>query len=235
MKETVERILDEEYDFGKEVKPLSFSCDVIRCEMQAGREQYGAFYILGDSGAQGRIYVSDLRFETDADSFEGSSTEIPYKVSSYGLKPGDKRAGFISIISNRGEYELPFEITVQSEMPMSSMGEIRNLFHFANLAKEEWNEAVSLFYSHSFVNILEDSDAQFMTAYRALSAYSGSEQNMEQFLQVADYLDSMALLRRCRYQLAAEKRSAGPLLSPDHSDERKRSSSPYHRRETRAR
>ncbi|MCR5210333.1 MAG: DUF5717 family protein [Lachnospiraceae bacterium] len=185
MKETVERILDEEYDFGKEVKPLSFSCDVIRCEMQAGREQYGAFYILGDSQAEGRIYVSDLRFECDADSFEGSSTEIPYKVSSYGLKPGDKRTGFISIISNRGEYELPFEITVQSEMPMSSMGEIRNLFHFANLAKEEWNEAVSLFYSHSFVNILEDTDAQFMTAYRALSAYRGSEQNMEQFLQVA--------------------------------------------------
>ena len=69
----------------------------------------------------------------------------------------------------------------------SSVGSIKNLFHFANLAKSNWAEAVNLFYSPEFESIFSGSDAQYADDYYGLSACNGSEQNMEEF-QVGELL-----------------------------------------------
>ena len=185
MKDTIRNILDEQYDFGREVKPLSFSCDVISCAMSADSEQFGSFYIMGEKNTRGFVYCTDLRFQLRVTEFTGGSCEIPYRLSSKGLEPGDVHKGTVFIISDHGEYELPFEINILSEIPGSSLGDIRNLFHFTNLAMTDWKTACDLFYSGSFVNILSGTDSQYTTAYRALSVYSGNQFNMEKFLQIA--------------------------------------------------
>ena len=185
MKDTIQNILDEQYDFGREVKPLSFSCDVISCAMSADSEQFGSFYIMGEKDTRGFIYCTDLRFQLKESVFSGGSSEIPYKLSSRGLEPGDVHKGVVFVVSDHGEYEIPFEIVILSEIPGSSLGDIRNLFHFTNLAMTDWKTACDMFYSKAFVNILSGNDAQYITAYRALSVYSGNQFNMEKFLQIA--------------------------------------------------
>ena len=42
-------------------------------------------------------------------------------------------------------------VTVEHGVLNSSVGPIRNLFHFANLAKSNWKEAVRLFYRPEFL------------------------------------------------------------------------------------
>lgn len=185
MKDTIQNILDEQYDFGREVKPLSFSCDVISCAMSADSEQFGSFYIMGEKNTRGFVYCTDLRFQIRETEFTGGSSEIPYRLSSKGLEPGDVHKGTVFIVSDHGEYEIPFEISILSEIPGSSLGDIRNLFHFTNLAMTDWKTACDLFYSDSFVKILSGTDSQYTTAYRALSVYSGNQFNMEKFLQIA--------------------------------------------------
>lgn len=64
----------------------------------------------------------------------------------------------------------------------SSIGAIRNLFHFANLAKSNWKEAVRLFYDPEFLRLFQGNDAHFYDSYRILSTYEGNEQNVEEFL-----------------------------------------------------
>ena len=84
------------------------------------------------------------------DQFTGSDAEIFYCFHGEDLEEGDVIKGSFSVVSNRGEYNLPFVVTVEHGMLNSSIGAIRNLFHFANLAKNNWKEAVRLFYDPEF-------------------------------------------------------------------------------------
>ena len=183
MEKCVDEILNGTYDFGRERAPLSFSCAKVNCETGRGSTIYGSFYIMGDSECRGFVHVSDPHLKTETDTFSGAASEISYTVSTVGLKPDSVVTGKIDIISNRGEYEMPFEIRVSDELPDSSMGEIKNLFHFANLAMGAWDEAVELFYSPRFKNILTGPDAEYLAAYRGFSAYPGNACNVERFLE----------------------------------------------------
>ena len=91
--------------------------------------------------------------------------------------------GYFYIISNCGEYELPYRIEIEDDRVESSLGTIKNMFHFANLAKASWEEAVKAFYSPQFKKIFSaGADRQYYNAYKGLSAVPGNEQNMEEFL-----------------------------------------------------
>ncbi|MDE5933921.1 MAG: hypothetical protein K2H40_15760, partial [Lachnospiraceae bacterium] len=90
--------------------------------------------------------------------------------------------GAFHMISNQGEYYLPFSVSVTAEEIASSLGEIKNLFHFTNLAKSNWAEAVKLFYSPAFEQILTGNDKQHYASYKGLSAVYGNEHNVEEFL-----------------------------------------------------
>ena len=66
------------------------------------------------------------------------------------MEPGEEARGAFHIISNQGEYYIPFFVSVVPKTIDSSLGNIKNLFHFTNLAKSSWEEAVKLFYSKEF-------------------------------------------------------------------------------------
>ena len=98
------------------------------------------------------------------------------------MSQGDVLKGNFRIISNQGEYLLPFVVTIRSCVVASSLGDIRNLFHFANLAKTDWDEAVRLFYSGNFMSVFKGNDAQYESLYRGLSENPDNVQNVEEFL-----------------------------------------------------
>ncbi len=185
MKEILKKILKEDYDFGEEREPLSFSCGEISCESAPDRQLHGSFSIYSASGASGYVWSDDLRIRVDDERFFGKLCEIRYTVDTSGLAHGSVHTGALAIVSDHGEYELPYRVAVSGRLPDSSLGEIRNLFHFANLAKADWNEAAELFYSERFKHVLGGPDAVFLTSYRGFSAESGNPANMESFLQVS--------------------------------------------------
>ncbi len=187
MREIISKIINGEYDFQAERHPLLFSCDEIVCENYAGRRLHGTFdiYTEDPDGAEGTLFCRDLRVTIDTPEFSGRQNTIRYTVDTNGLSQGYSYSGTIAVISDHGEYEIPYRIKVEGEMIESSLGEIKNLFHFANLAKSDWEGALGLFYSGKFQQILNGQDASYKGAYRGFSAYEGSERNMENFLEVA--------------------------------------------------
>lgn len=186
MKKIIDAMLAEDYSFGHKKSQLSFSCTSLEYGVAFGRTVRGSFTIIADEKLkpEGYVYASDLRMLVSRNQFGGLEMEIPFQFDAHGLEEGSVCEGVFAIVSNLGEYELPYRITVERNLPDTSMGVIRNLFHYANLAKENWQEAVKLFYSPGFIHILDGSERQYRSIYRGMSVCEGNEQNVENFLTV---------------------------------------------------
>ena len=182
MQEIIDRILGGNFDY--ENGSLEFSCSKIEISLSQGTAYEGSFHILSasDGYVKGSVLSDHLRMECMTDQFTGSDAEIFYCFHGENLAEGDVVKGAFSVVSNRGEYNLPFVVTVEHGVLNSSIGPIRNLFHFANLAKSNWKEAVRLFYDPELIRLFQGNDAHFYDNYRILSAYDGNEQNVEEFL-----------------------------------------------------
>lgn len=182
MQKIIDQILEGDFDY--ESGSLDFSCAKIEFVIRKGGQYEGSFRIYAPSGVYtaGTVSSSDWRMECLTGEFSGAEDEISFRFHGEKLEEGDVVKGTFDIISNQGEYYLPFVASVEYAIPESSIGPVKNLFHFANLAKSDWKEAVNLFYSPEFVNVFSGSDARYLEDYRALAAYRGQEQNVEEFL-----------------------------------------------------
>lgn len=195
MKRMLDRVLENSDQDNSRMYDLSFSCSSIEFEVTSGKMHHGSFRIIADnkSNPEGYIFTDDMRMVIRTSEFTGLEREIFYEYDSTGLKEGTQASGVINIVSNLGEYEIPYTVKISNVTMGSDLGEVRNLFHFANLAKTDWEQAVRLFYSPNFENILTGNDSVYRGYYRGLS--SGllededgniiyNENNVDRFLEL---------------------------------------------------
>lgn len=162
---------------------LEFSCQNIEFSTEPGEIVEDSFTIYAaDKYAEGKIYSSDTRMRLYEVEFRGVETQVGYSFNGTSVEAGSSIRGEFVIISNRGEYAIAYKINVQRPQLLSSLGNIRNLFHFTNLAQTSWEEAVALFYSRNFVSVLQKSDKNAYLSHVGQSRYEGNEQNVEEFL-----------------------------------------------------
>ena len=201
MEEVIDRLLrgDFDYDNGS----LDFSCSKLELTIRSGEIKEGSFKILGEPGryTRGTVTSSDGRMECLTTEFVGTQEEISFCFHGENLEEGDVVKGEFCVISNQGEYYLPFVVNVEYVQLTSSLGNVKNLFHFANLARTSPEEAAGLFYSPDFGKIFTGSDKQHYAQYCALAAVPGNEQNIEEFLiginkkQKTEYLTDLQEIR----------------------------------------
>jgi hypothetical protein len=205
MQDMISRIRNGNFDYEKGT--LDFSCTKIELTLPKETIYEGSFHIISSPGlvTDGYVTSSDMRMECLTEEFSGNNAEIAYRWNGVHSEEGDVVKGSFYICSGRGEYYLPYVISIEHAVMDSSVGPVKNLFHFANLAKSSWNEAVKLFYSDNFKDIFTGNDAGYLDSYRALSANPGNEQNMEEFLihinkkQKVDYFLSKNHIEITRY------------------------------------
>lgn len=167
---------------------LEFDVPMLEIVAEAGKEYKGKFQIrvCSEHEASGNVYTTDYRVECPKGGFKGKNLEVPFIFDTTGMEQGDLAKGEFYIISNLGEYYLPYEVRIESASLNSELGEIKNLFHFANLAKVNWEEALNCFYDEKFIDILYDSGKQYLEVYLALSEAERNGKNqdfaLEQFL-----------------------------------------------------
>lgn len=182
MKKRIANLLEGNFDY--ENGSLDFSCTKLELTLYRDEQLEGSFKVYGPKGrlTEGYVYSTEKRMKCLTEEFVGEEEEISYSFDAMGLEEGDVLKGEFVFISNQGEYYLPYVITIAYHTMESSLGVIKNLFHFTNLAKSNWNEALRLFYSTDFLFVFSGSDKQYYQLYRGLSVYKGNEQNMEEFL-----------------------------------------------------
>lgn len=182
MEEVIDRILEGNFEY--ENGSLEFSCTKLELTIKKGEVREGSFKILGENGryTKGTVSTTDRRMECLTTEFVGTEETVGFCFHGENLEEGDVVRGEFCVVSNQGEYYLPFVVSVEYVQLTSSLGNIKNLFHFANLAKTNPEEAAALFYTPDFKNIFTGSDRQYAVRYRALAADYGNEQNIEEFL-----------------------------------------------------
>lgn len=162
---------------------MEFSCQSLDLCVKSGEQTEGSFCIYADGqDIEGNIYSSDTRMQSLLEHINGKEIEVPYCFNGTNLEAGNQVKGEFTVICNQGEYVLPYHVTVQKPVLNTSMGIIKNLFHFTNLAKTDWNEAVELFYSEDFESIFKQSDKSEFAVYKGLSRWKGNQENVEEFL-----------------------------------------------------
>jgi len=168
---------------GKQQRYLEFSCESIELNIKAGEMLEGSFRIYAQGEhAQGRIYSSDTRMQLSSFEFVGREFEINYCFDARMAEAGSTIKGEFDIISNCREYTIPYKVTVQKPQLECSIGIVKNMFHFTNLAQTNWNEAVELFYSPDFASLFHKSDRNAWLSYLGFSKDNKNEQNVEEFL-----------------------------------------------------
>lgn len=162
---------------------LEFSCQSIEIIAKPGKNTEGSFNIYAtDKFANGKIYSSDTRMRLMVSEFNGQQIIVQYCFDGVTVEYGKQIKGEFIVISNYGEYTIPYTINIEKVQLNSSLGEIKNLFHFANLAQSDWKEAVEIFYSPEFKTILKKDDSSEKLAYLGLAHSYGNERNVEEFL-----------------------------------------------------
>lgn len=181
---------------------LTFSTDAVKETLTPGTPYEGSFVIYGagNKAASGFVLSTNPAVTLLVNEFSGARESISFQVAGQKMPQGgakepeaEKLEGVFRILSDQGEYELPYCFTYEVKRADSSLGPVRNLLHYVNLARTNWQEAVSLFYQNEFYGLVqgetwEDPDGTehpLEALYRGLSAREGNEHNVEEFLIAA--------------------------------------------------
>lgn len=182
MKEKVRAFAKEEFQY--ELPEIVLSEETIHRTVEAGGSITGQLSIKNSlmTAMKGVVYSGHRLFRIQEKSFTGEENEIHYEFSAKNLNPGETVNGYLSIISNCGEHKVAFSIQVEPPFFITSMGKIKDLFHFTNLAKLDWIEAVRLFKSEDFGRILLKEDAGSLMLYESLVKSVSTSHGLEEFL-----------------------------------------------------
>ena len=112
MREVVDRIL--EGNFNNDVHSLSFSSPLIELKLEPGEKYEGSFTIFGKPNVmtEGTVSTTELRMKCLVESFTGTEEEIPYVFDAAGMIKGDSLKGEFRVISNQGEYLIPYHVEI---------------------------------------------------------------------------------------------------------------------------
>ena len=175
------------YANGKfEYEQSVIQCDSseISLETEAGGNVSGSFKVWTDSGniIRGMVVTDCHYMMLESESFEGIEGEIKYTFVGEKCIPGEIIKGNFNVISDCGNLKIPFSISIGVPSCNASIGKIKDMFHFANLAREDESEAVSLFKNKKFEEVFLYKDPGNIALYRGLIAGTSKGIAMEEFL-----------------------------------------------------
>lgn len=182
MKEKIDRLSKGIFEY--EMPELVVSDMELDIIVEAGIRKEGSIRITNDAGhrMKGVLYVTGKILFLSRTDFIGAECEVDYEVDASTLQAGEEHIGTINIISDCGECQIPFRIRVTEPSFRTSIGSVRDLFQFANLARTNWKEAQELFTSDDFAKVVLQKEPRYRLAYDQLRKGTDSSMAMEEFL-----------------------------------------------------
>ncbi len=177
-----------EYD----MPDMEISVSEITLCLKNGTIYEGSFQILSQSakGVKGLVYVDNASIEIEENAFYGKENVINYRIHATAIPPqkeenGEKSQewkGAFYIVSDAGEGMIPYEITIEHESVETSLGTVRDLYHFANLVQMNYEEAARLFFHHDFKQVFLKGMLLEQAIYDSVIQNANRELAIEEFL-----------------------------------------------------
>ncbi len=115
-------------------------------------------------------------------NFVSENYTVSYRFDGANCEAGQKESGQFILITDGGEFSIPYEATIRETYLTTSMEEVKDLSEFAQFAMAHKEEALSLFYSTEFETMLLKKNRQHRLVYHALIDSRSHAQAMEEFL-----------------------------------------------------
>lgn len=182
MKALIERLAIGNVDY--ETPQANISQDDINIELNIGDTQEGRFSVKSVTGMniKGVVYSSDSHLRILNGQFLGKDNTVRYEVNTECMHPGEHVEGKIDIVTNAGEFSIPFKINVREENITTTEGVIKDLKDFTRLVQVSYEEAVKLFMSKEFKTKLVDNDVYASALYTELMRNTNRALALEEFL-----------------------------------------------------
>ena len=136
----------------------------------------------GDGTIRGLVYSSSYRVHCEEQGFDGNPVNIYFTYDGTGLRPGHVEKGKFTIVCNGGEFDIDFTAIIEKPFVMTSYGRCQSLEDFKKLSFKDSAEAVKLFRSRDFYEILKYEDKRIKSLYENMRAWNMDEQALEEFL-----------------------------------------------------
>lgn len=182
MEQIIEQYIKEDFRYYKGV--FSFSCPSLDVEVATGETCNGYFELVSNTVAPEEIILKAthewMKVEVQ-DSYE-SRVRIHYTIDAEYILPNRITTGEILVLTNMGEYALPYVIQKKRECIVVQDKVIATLSQFVEFAKENWKEAVSIFYDREGQVFFTELGSEEKLMYSLFSKVSGHGGNVDEFL-----------------------------------------------------
>lgn len=197
MKEKIKHFSQGKFEY--ELPFLSLSEDEIHITVEAGKIFEGSLQISNSKNRsmKGVLYSSSRLLTFVNPCFEGTDNAIIYHFNATSLLPGDSIWADVDIVSDCGEQSIKFEVLIEAPFCITSIGKVKDLFQFTDLARTNWVEAKKVFRSDKFEKALLWNDESYRTIYRNLISSISTSQALEEFL--------VAIHKKSRINLSIDK------------------------------
>lgn len=186
MKELIEKLARGVIEYN--VPVLEVSVSEIEKKVYSEKAFRSSFtvYSSNDAILKGFVYSTNEKIVIEDKNFCGKTQEINFSIATEYINDGDEVIGEINVVSNGGEVVIPVKIKVESVSYTTSIGELKNLFHFANLVQMNYEEALTIFKSDNFAHIFLQDDFYLLSVYEGLKKSSSINVALEEFLVSAN-------------------------------------------------
>lgn len=182
LREKIERFSKGIFEYN--TPSIELSDDELGISIVAGTTYKGSFSIKNSHSTmiKGVLYSSSKFFTLCTKKFQGTNVVIDYEIHGSKFRQGDIIKGFITIVSNCGEVKLPFIINMEAPFFDSTLGKMKDLFNFTNLAKIDMVQALKIFKQKEFPLVFLQHEAKYQALYKELIKSKSHSCAMEEFL-----------------------------------------------------
>lgn len=182
MRERINRLAKGIVDAAHEklvIKPQS-----VKEKVQAGKLAAGELYIADREGrfVKGLVYSSNIRVRVKNEAFGGARNRVFYEIDSRYLTGGDVVEGVFSLVTDAGEYQIPYTFLAELGPSAQLLGGLKTAEDFATAAKADPEKALRLFEYRDFPEAPFMHDLHIRALYDGLKGRPDRRNAMEEFL-----------------------------------------------------
>lgn len=182
MKKKIEQFANGIFSYEK--PELIVSDDLISIDAVAGKIAESSFSVKNSMSkpVRGFCKSENVLISFKNESFEGDENEILFNFDATNLDAGNIIKTTIEVITDCGETEIAVDVRIISSYIQTSVGQTFDMFHYANLAMTNPQEAKDLFKTEEFKSIVIGHNPEYKNLYRNLSGSANTALALEEFL-----------------------------------------------------
>ncbi len=174
---------------------LRISVTNLEITVEEGKVYHSSFIVESENKipVKGIVRSTNDKIGLEKTEFDGIRTEIPYYFKGKLATSGNEFEGDFLLITNGGEYNIPYRVVVTPVMADTSIGRICRMEDFVRLYHENRQEAMELFFLPNFSTIFLKDLPEQDAMYHSLMKSRSRNMIVEEFLTAAGWKEPAAL------------------------------------------